>query len=154
MAADNLTTNRQPQACPSRQPFGRKKRFKDMRQIVCRNPGTSVGNLHLDLACRAQMPVRLEAGPQGDLAVWAHGLEGIHTQIEEDLLQLFRVPHDRRQPLGQFERDLNVRGSAAVAYGLPDAAHNVMQLHHAKVRLGPACWGQQLSNEATDPVNL
>src|SRR2546427_7233439 len=53
MAADNLTTNRQPQACTSRQPFGRKKRFKDMRQIVCRNPWTSVGNLHLDLACRA-----------------------------------------------------------------------------------------------------
>src|SRR5712692_2725689 len=142
MAADNLTANRQPQACASRHTFGRKKRFKNVRQIVCRDPWTSVGNLHLDVACRAQMPVRLEACPQCDPAVWANRLEGVHTQIEEDLLQLFRIPHDRRQFLGQFEPNLNVRGGTAIAHGLPDAAYNIMQVDHAEVRLGPACLGQ------------
>jgi len=154
MAADNLTANGQPQACASRHTFGRKKRFKDVRQIVGRNPWTGVSDLYLDMACRAQMPVWLEARAQDDPAGWANRLEGIHTQIEEDLLQLFRVTHDRRQPLGQFEPHLNVRSGAAIAHGLPDAAHNIMQVDHAEVRLGPACLGQQLSNETTDPVNL
>ena len=38
MAADNLTANGQPQASPSRHTFSGKKRFKDVRQIVGRNP--------------------------------------------------------------------------------------------------------------------
>ena len=67
---------------------------------------------------------------------------------------MFRVTHDRRQPLGQFEPNLNVRRGAAIAHGLPDAAHNIIQVDDAEVRLGAACLGQQLSNEATDPVNL
>jgi hypothetical protein len=125
-----------------------------VRQIVGRNAWTGVGDLHLDMPCRVQISVRLEARPQGDPAVWAHRLEGIHTQIEEDLLQLFRITHDWRQHLGQFERDLNVHGSAAIAHGLPDAAHNIMQVDGAQVRLRPACRGQELGNEATDPVNL
>jgi hypothetical protein len=33
-------------------------------------------------------------------------------------------------------------------------AHNLMQMDDAEVRLGPACLGQELRNEATDPVNL
>ena len=86
MAADNLTANRQPQTCASCHTFGGKKWFKDVRQIVRRNPWTGVGDLHLDMACRAQMPVRLEARAQDDPAGWANRLEGIHTQIEEDLL--------------------------------------------------------------------
>ncbi len=86
MAADNLTANGQPQAGPSRHTFGGKKRFKDVRQVVSRNPWTGVSDLHLDMAGRAQMPGRLEARAQGDRAGWANRLEGIHTQIEEDLL--------------------------------------------------------------------
>ncbi len=125
-----------------------------MRQIVGRNAWAGVGDLHLDIPCRAQIAVRLEVRPQCDLAVWSHRLEGIHTQIEEDLLQLFRITHDWRQHLGKFERDPHVRGRAAIAHGLPDAAHNVMQVDHAEVRLGAACRGQQLGDEATDPVNL
>ena len=125
-----------------------------MRQIVGRNAWPGVGDLHLDMAGRAQVPVWLHARPQGDPAGGANRMEGIHTQIEEDLLQLFRIPHNRRQPLGQFERDLHVRGSAAIAHRFPDAAHNVMQVDGAEVRLGPACRGQELGNKATDPVNL
>jgi hypothetical protein len=154
MAADNLTANGQPQTCASRHTFGGKKRFKDVRQIVGRNPWTSISDLYLDMAFLAQMPVRLEARAQDDPAGWANRLEGIHTQIEEDLLQLFRVTHDRRQPLGQFEHNLNVRGGAPVAHGFPDAAHNIMQVDHAQVRLGPARLGQQLGNKAADSVNL
>jgi hypothetical protein len=125
-----------------------------VRQIVVRNAWAGVGDLHLDMPCRTQISVRLEARPQGDPAVWAHCLEGIHTQIEEDLLQLFRITHDWRQHLEKFERDPNVRSRAAIAHGLPDAAHNVMQMDHAEVWLGAACRGQQLGDEATDPVNL
>ena len=154
MAADNLPANREPQAGASGQTFGRKKRFKDVRQIVGRNAWAGVGDLHLDIPCRTQISVRLEVRPQRDLAVWSHRLEGIHTQIEEDLLQLFRITHDWRQHLGKFESDPHVRGRAAIAHGLPDAAHNVMQVDHAEVRLGAACRGQQLGDEATDPVNL
>jgi hypothetical protein len=55
---------------------------------------------------------------------------------------LFWVTHDRRQPLAQFEPNLNIRGGAAIAHGLPDAAHNIMQVDHTEVRLGPACLGQ------------
>jgi len=86
MTADNLTANGQPQAGASRHTFSRKKRCKDVRQIVGRNAWTGVGDLYLDMACRAQMPVRLEARAQDDPAGWANRLEGIHTQIEEDLL--------------------------------------------------------------------
>jgi hypothetical protein len=100
MAADNLTANGQPQTCASRHTFGGKKRFKDVRQIVGRNPWTSISDLYLDMAFLAQMPVRLEARAQDDPAGWANRLEGIHTQIEEDLLQLFRVTHDRWQLFG------------------------------------------------------
>ena len=88
------------------------------------------------------MPVRLAARAQDDPAGWANRLEGIHTQIEENLLQLFRVTHDRWQPFGEFERNLNARGGAAIAHGLPDAAHNIMEVDDAEVWLGPACLGQ------------
>jgi hypothetical protein len=154
MAADNLAANREPQAGAAGQTFGGKKRCKDVRQIVGRNAWAGVGDLHFDMPSRVQISVRQEARPQGDLAVWAHRLEGIHTQIEEDLLQLFRITQDWRQPLGKFERDPNVRGRAAIAHGLPDAAHNVRQVDHAEVRLGAAGRGQQLGDETTDPVNL
>src|SRR5262249_3860059 len=119
-----------------------------------RNPWTGVSDLYLDMAFRAQRPIRLAVRAQDDPAGGANRLEGIHTQIEEDLLQLFGIPHDWRQPPTQFEPNLNVSGGHAIAHDLPDAAHNIMQVDHAKVRLGPACLGQQLANEATDPVNL
>jgi len=138
MAADNLTANSQPQACASRHTFGGKKRFKDVRQIMGRNPWAGVSDLHLDMAFLAQMPARLEARAQDNSAGRANRLEGIHTQIEENLLQLFRITHDRRQFLGQFEHNLNVRGGTAIAHGLPDAAHNIMQMDQAEVRLGSA----------------
>ena len=56
MAADNLMANGQPQASPSRHTFGGKKRFKDVRQIVGRNPCTGVSDLHLDIAGRTSEP--------------------------------------------------------------------------------------------------
>jgi hypothetical protein len=154
MAADNLTANGQPQTCAACHTFGSKKRCKDVWQIVGRNPWTGVCDFYLDMAFLAQRAGRLEACAQDDPAGWANRLEGIHTQIEEDLLQLFRVTHDWWQPLGQFEPDLNVRDGAAVAHRLPDAAHNIMQVDHTQMRLGPTCLCQQLGNEATDPLNL
>jgi hypothetical protein len=95
MATDNLTANGQPQASPSRHTFGGKKRFKNVWQIVGSNPRTGVSDLHLNMAFLAQRPVRLEARAQDDPAGWANRLESIHTQIEEDLLQLVRVTQDR-----------------------------------------------------------
>jgi hypothetical protein len=68
MAADNLTANGQPQACASRYTFGSKKRFKDVWQIVGRNPWTGINDLHLDMAGRAQRPGRLQARAQDDPA--------------------------------------------------------------------------------------
>jgi len=71
-----------------------------VRQIVGRNPWPGVSDLYLDMAFLSHMLGRLEARTQDDPAGWANRLKGIHTQIEENLLQLFRVTHDRWQPFG------------------------------------------------------
>src|SRR5262245_21022514 len=91
MAANDLTADCQPQASSPNLAFGGKEWLKNMRQIVRGNPWASIGDLDLAPAGRAEGPGRLAVGPQGHPPGRPDGLEGIHAQIEQDLLQLLWI---------------------------------------------------------------
>jgi hypothetical protein len=95
MAEHNLAADRQPQSCPAHHTFGREKWLKYMRKILGRNSRTGISHDDFYHLCRLSIFLRLEPRAQGNTATRPDGLQGIHAQIQQDLLQLIRITEDR-----------------------------------------------------------
>ena len=90
MAPDDSTRGIQSQPCSLSHPLGGKEGVKDVGQNIGRNPRPAVSNFH-------QHAVKLQCGPNPQLTLPLHGLDGIGDQVRPNLIQLAAVGADLRK---------------------------------------------------------
>ena len=115
MQLDNLLGNgqAQPRAYPCR--LRRKKGIKNASEVFLRNSGAGI--VHFGYHYRVANPERrgpagafemarfgqlFEIGAHRQCALLGHGMNGIHENIDEDLLDLRFVHTHRREALAQL----------------------------------------------------
>lgn len=152
---DQALDHRQAEAGALAHALGGKERLHAAGQHLGGHASAVVGDFQAHVAAGAgtvHRAVDHQVGPRADFqaAAFAHGVAGVHREVEDGQFELVRIHHHRRQAFRDLDADLDGRAERALDQ-VVHAFDQLAQGHCLRLEGLPAGEGEQATDEVPRP---
>ena len=133
----------------------REQRREGARALLVGHAHAGVAELDADVRGRGAVARELErAGGDREAAAVGHRLDGVEREVQEDLLELRGVGHDRGQVGLKAANELDVVVGQFVAHEQREVVEQFVRIDGAELRFRAAREVEDLLHDAVQPVHF